>query len=117
MSRTIAFDSFAVSLGISFVPINRKSKQAYHDDWTNLDKSFPPDTFKPDDNVGARWGVASGGLTDIDCDTIYAARIAEHLIRKGPRYGRPSNRASHYIVRAPGARTKQFINPIIKTHF
>jgi hypothetical protein len=114
MSRTITFDPFAVSLGISFVPVDRKSKRAYHNDWTNPDKSFPPETFKPDDNHGGRWGVASGGLTDLDCDTVYAARICEHTIRKGPRYGRRSNHASHYIVRSFGAKTKQFIDPITK---
>jgi hypothetical protein len=104
MSRTIVFDPFAVALGISFVPIDRKSKRAYHPDWTNPDKLFPIDNFKPDDNHGARWGVASGGLMDIDCDTVFASRVCEHVIRKGPRCGRPSNRASHYTFAPPARR-------------
>jgi hypothetical protein len=113
MNRTIVFDPFAVSLGISFVPVNRESKKPYHDDWANPEKYFAADAFKPDDNHGARWGTASGGLIDVDCDTVFACRIAEQLIR-GARYGRVGNRASHYLVRSHGARTKQFVNPITK---
>lgn len=114
MSRTVTFDQFAVSLGISFVPVDPKTKRAYREDWANPEKSFPPDAFRPGDNVGGKWGESSGGLVDIDCDSDHARRIAEHLIRKGPRYGRSSNRASHYLLHSPGARSKQFVNPVSK---
>lgn len=114
MTRTVTFEPFAVSLGISFVPVEANTKRPSRGDWANPEKLFPPDAFKPGDNIGGRWGEASKGLIDIDCDSDYARRIVEHLIRKGPRYGRSSNRASHYLMHSPGARTKQFVNPVSK---
>jgi hypothetical protein len=106
------FDTFAQSLGIAFVPVDRQTKNPYHGGWPQ--RTFRASDFRPDDNVGAKWGDPSGGLVDIDCDSHAAARVAERLLEKAPRYGRRSKRGSHYILRAAGAKTKQFINPFTK---
>jgi hypothetical protein len=113
MKSTLAFDPFAASLGISFVPVSRKTKKPYHDGWTSRD-AFSPEDFDVNDNQGGRWGERSDGIVDIDCDIPQAARIARLRVTKGPIWGRRSNPSSHYLVRCPGAKTRQFLNPLVE---
>src|SRR5262249_16893072 len=84
----------------------------YHAKWTDPERVFTESDFRPDDNVGARWGVLSNGYIDIDCDDLRACRIAEQIIRQGPRWGRDHKPNSHYLAHSPNVKARQFINPI-----
>lgn len=105
----MTFDQFAVSLRIAFVPVSRETKTPYHADWPNRD--FTADDYRADDNHGGKWGEPSGGICDIDLDTVLACRAGELAFTEGPRYGRAGKRASHVLVRCHGAKTKKFIDP------
>jgi hypothetical protein len=105
----MTFDPFAASLGIAFVPVDRESKNAYHDDWPNV--QFSSEFFKPTDNIGGIWGERSGGIVDIDNDAHAACRAARRVFTSGPSWGRAGKRDSHFLVRSPGAKTRKFKNP------
>ncbi len=103
------FDEYARSLIIAFVPISSETKRPYHADWPNRD--FTADDYRDNDNVGGKWGEPSGGICDVDLDTVLACRAGELALIEGPRYRRAGKRASHVLVRSHGAKTKKFIDP------
>jgi hypothetical protein len=111
-AATDRFDKFAVELGLAFVPVSADAKRPYHPDWPN--REFSAADFQEEDNVGGKWGDPSHGMVDIDCDTPFACRVGEQLIKIGPRYGRPGKHASHYLLRSAGAKSKKFVDPITK---
>lgn len=110
----MTFDAYAQSLGISFVPVDRGTKRPRPEHWTDPERVFVAEDFNAGDNCGGRWGQPSGGIVDIDCDSQFAARLAHRVIVNAPRYGRPGNPHSHYLVRSEGATTKKYIDPLTK---
>jgi hypothetical protein len=105
----MTFDEYAAGLKLAFVPISSETKRPYHMDWTN--REFADADFRDGDNIGAKWGEPSGGICDVDLDTILACRAGELAFTEGPRYGRAGKRSSHVLVRSHGAKTKQFVSP------
>ena len=74
-----------------------------------------PAHFNGTGNIGILLGDPSGGLVDVDLDCPEAHELAEqHLPPTGMKTGRPGSPASHWWYIAPGARTKQRRDPIMR---
>ncbi len=99
------------------VPVHPRTKRPIGDRWQtltldevrqHLDQLFPPD--QSDLNVGILNGAPSGGLVDIDLDTLSARRAARILLpRTNMRWGRQSAPDSHYayLVDEPPDKAKE----------
>src|SRR5262249_39723427 len=101
-----------VDRGWCVVPVGPRSKRPVVDAWQRL--RIPPDDidryFRGDENVGVLLGEPSRGLTDIDLDASEAVALApEFLPPTACRFGRASNRNSHWLYRVTTAvKTTQF---------
>lgn len=86
-----------VDRGYRVVRVAPRDKHAIRKNWTDGDS---PDDFKDEENIGVVCGKPSGGLTDIDLDTITASLVAPYVWPKeAPMYGRPSKPGGHLWVR------------------
>lgn len=61
------------------------------------DRTDEADTFAPGDNVGIRLGEPSGGLVDIDLDSLEAVALAHHFLPPTATFGRASKLRSHWV--------------------
>lgn len=96
--------------GVHTVPLRKRSKRPKDNNWPHL-RLVGEDLrkkFKPGDNIGALWGDASGGATDIDLDMMEACWIAEHILPETLVYGRRDKPSSHYIFKCKGAETRKW---------
>jgi hypothetical protein len=83
------------------VPIPYRKKGPTIPDWGNLriTEAEAPHYFNgAPQNVGVILGAASDGLTDVDLDSPEAVAVAPYLLPQTKAvFGRPSNRASHWL--------------------
>jgi hypothetical protein len=103
--------------GVHTVPLRKRSKRPKDTNWPHL-RLVGEDLkkkFKPGDNIGALWGDASDGATDIDLDMVEACWIAEHILPETLIYGRRDKPGSHYIFRCKGAETKKWQTKLLGT--
>jgi len=79
------------------VPVNRKTKKAIGKDWQK--RPFNPAQFNANaQNLGIQLGEVSGGLADVDLDTMTAVGFApEFLPATNTVFGRKSKPASHQL--------------------
>ena len=77
------------------IPVNRKTKKAIGCGWQK--RPFSPEQFNGNSqNVAVQLGDASGGLADVDLDSMTAIGLApEFLPPTGAIFGRRSKPASH----------------------
>lgn len=76
--------------------------------WQDPNKTFAPQDFATDDNVGT---LLVGDLVDIDLDCDEAVRAAGLLLRTPRVHGRRSRRRSHFWFRATGVTAQTFRDP------
>ena len=102
-----------VTQGFAVVRVQRRAKRAIEDEWQK--RSPTPeeiDDWNSDDNVGIRWGQASGDRAEIDLESPAAARAAAALpLATGMRYGRASNPQAHRVYVCAGVRSRKFSAP------
>jgi P4 family phage/plasmid primase-like protien len=79
------------------VPVNRKTKKPIGKDWQKT--PFHPAQFNGNaQNVGIQFGAVSGGLVDVDLDTMTAIGFApEFLPATNAVFGRKSKPAAHQL--------------------
>jgi hypothetical protein len=79
------------------VPVSRKTKKAIGKGWQQ--RPFAPEQFNGNaQNVGVQLGAVSGGLIDIDLDSMTAIGLApEFLPPTGAIFGRRSKPCSHQL--------------------
>jgi Tol biopolymer transport system component len=79
------------------VPVNRKTKKAIGKDWQK--RPFNPAQFNANaQNLGIQLGEVSGGLADVDLDTMTAVGFApEFFPATNAVFGRKSKPASHQL--------------------
>ena len=106
--------------GFQVVRLRAGTKMPFEKNWPELVRTA--EDFRPGDNIGVRFGPASGGLTDIDLDYPTARALAgrpifglDHLVEFG-RASQPAGRRGHRLVivrdspnasRVFGIRSKQ----------
>lgn len=111
---------FLCNLGIQVVRLGGGTKMPCEKNWPNLVRSA--EHFQPGDNVGIRFGPASGGLTDVDLDYPTARSLAgcpvfglDHLVEFG-RASQAAGQRGHRLAIVPdspnasrvfGIRSKQ----------
>ena len=85
------------SRGWKPVPVNRKTKKAIGKKWHERD--YEPRQFNGNaQNVAVQLGAVSGGLCDVDLDTMTAIGLApEFLPATGAVFGRNSKPCSHQL--------------------
>jgi hypothetical protein len=96
--------------GVHTVPLRKRSKRPKDTNWPHL-RLVGADLrkkFKPGDNIGALWGDASDGATDIDLDMVEACWVAEYILPETLIYGRRDKPGSHYVFKCKGAETKKW---------
>ncbi|MDA2912980.1 bifunctional DNA primase/polymerase [Acidobacteriia bacterium AH_259_A11_L15] len=89
--------------GWAVVPVARGEKAPRVKDWPSLrlTEADVPAYFSGSENVGVILGEASGGLIDLDLDTLQARLLAPAFLpRTEAVLGRPSNPASHWLYLA-----------------
>jgi hypothetical protein len=83
------------------VPVPYRKKKPILVDWGNLriTEADAPRYFNgAPQNVGVIMGAASDGLADVDLDTAEAVAVAPYLLPSTKAiFGRPGNRASHWL--------------------
>jgi len=105
-----------IKRGYSPTPIPHRSKKPVLDGWQN--RRIAADTASDHfsdvaSNIGVILGEASGGLADIDIDCVEALEIADRVLPDtGSVFGRFSKPRSHRLYSSPGARTRQFKDPL-----
>lgn len=96
-------------------------KGAFLDEWNTLpfsDEAFIRQEFaRPGvSGIGLRTGVVSGGLIDVDLDSVEAERIAPAVLAKtNAIFGRRAKPRSHYLYRLPvgqSLRGMKFCDPL-----
>lgn len=108
----------AIERGWSPLPLPRGSKRPKIEDWPNLryrSVDELEEAFGPETNIGLLLGAPSGGLVDIDLDSLEARILADAFLPyTGMVHGRESSPASHrwYLVNAEVA-TKRYQAPKI----
>jgi hypothetical protein len=96
-----------IAAGWSPVPILKGRKNPIDPDWQN--KTYAPEHFPEDANVGVHCGEKSGWRVDVDLDGKEAIAVARELLPDtGLVHGRPGKPLSHRWYRAEKAETKQF---------
>jgi hypothetical protein len=99
-----------VACGWQPVPIPAGRKGPVVEGWQN--RSWQPEDFDPDDNIGVILGSRSGHLVDGDLDCQEAVALAGlYLPQTSAIFGRRSKPRSHYLYIAPGAHTEAFADP------
>lgn len=91
--------------GFQVVRLRAGTKMAFEKDWPKLTREAAD--FKPDDNVGVRFGPESGGLVDIDLDYPAARALSgrpvfglDHLVEFG-RISLPAGQRGHRLSIVP----------------
>jgi putative DNA primase/helicase len=86
------------------VPVPYRKKKPILVDWGNLriTEADAPRFFNgAPQNIGVILGAASDGLADVDLDTPEAVAVAPYLLPPTKAiFGRPSNRASHWLFQS-----------------
>lgn len=94
----------AIERGWCPLPLPNGSKKPNVRDWTNLRYSSVSEVreaFSHEDNIGLILGKPSGGLVDIDLDTVEARMLADAFLpHTGMTHGREGSPSSHrwYVV-------------------
>ena len=94
--------------GWAVAPLPPREKGCVIDGWST--RTFVPEDFTPDANVGVKLGAPSGGLLDVDLDDPDAYELArEFLPATGATFGHGQRPQSHwlYVCDSPG-RTRQW---------
>lgn len=96
--------------GFALVPIVRGAKRPEHDGW--LKRTFGPNDFTDNHNVGVKCGEPSGHKVDVDLDAKEAVAAAD-LLPITRVHGRPGKPHSHHWFLAPDLKQSlQFKDPI-----
>jgi len=101
---------YYLAKGFLPIPIPFRKKGAVLEHWEDLRPTTEelPRLFPEGEhlNVGLLLGAPSGGLVDVDLDSVEAVRAAAHLPPRGWIHGRPGKPKSHYwfIVADPPAK-------------
>jgi hypothetical protein len=78
------------------VPVSRRAKSPFEDDWQNL--LYSPERFRGTINIGLQFGPRSGNLVDVDVDSALAVALADKFLPPtGAVYGRASKPRSHRL--------------------
>jgi hypothetical protein len=90
-----------IARGWTVIPIPHMRKRPLEEDWQNIGintSAAAPKRFNGDaQNVGVQLGKASGGLTDVDLDTIEAGLAAPYFLAGSLCFGRASKPQSHWL--------------------
>ena len=104
---------FYVRRGWRVVELRPRSKAPAQSGWQDmrLGEAALAGVFLPNCNVGLLTGAASGGLVDVDCDTIEALIAATTLLPITPMMhertdGRENGRFTHYWYQIEGSLPK-----------
>jgi hypothetical protein len=102
-----------VTLGWAIVPIPAGKKEPMRKGWQKLRLKAPdvPEYFPDVSNIGVLNGTASGGLVDVDLDTMEAVRLADAFLpATGAVFGRSGKPRSHrlYMVTTGSTKTRKF---------
>jgi hypothetical protein len=92
-----------IDRGWSVVPIPHKKKKPLGEEWPGwrITKADAHQRFNGGpQNVGVILGEASGGLADVDLDTIEAVRAGPYFLPRTLCFGRPSKPRSHWIYQS-----------------
>src|SRR5665213_441342 len=95
-----------IAAGFSPIPVKARSKETTVPGWPNLrigegdiSKHFAADT-----NIGILTGTPSGGLVDVDIDSMDALKFAAHFLpATNCIFGRASKPSSHWMYRVADA--------------
>jgi len=112
-------ERFAMALldalaGAQLVPVPSGERACRINGWPNLRLTIDEAErhIAAGGNLAMRLGRASGDLADADLDCSEALALADlYLPPTGAIFGRPSNRRSHWLYRAPGAVYASFADP------
>ena len=106
-----------IKRGFSVVPISFQSKKPVTKEWQNLNISETelPEYFNMElQNIGILLGEKSGGLVDIDLDSLEAIKLADWFLPKtNSIFGRSSKPSSHRLYICAGIEYQKFSNPLI----
>lgn len=97
--NTLEASLLYVRLGWSPIPVPRGEKNPGRTGWQTLRlrEEDLASHFEANPNIGLLTGEASGGLVDVDLDSVEALRLAsEFLPATSMRHGRPGKRSSHW---------------------
>jgi hypothetical protein len=89
-----------IDRGWSPIPIPHKKKKPLGEEWPGwrIAKADAHQWFNGEaQNIGVILGEASGGLCDVDLDTIEAVRAAPYFLPRTQCFGRPSKPCSHWL--------------------
>ena len=91
------------------IPIPHKSKRPAGDEWKTqrITQANAPQWFNGEaQNIGVRLGGLSGGLADVDLDTIEAIEAAPYFLPRTLCFGRPSSPRSHWLYQSDLSQTE-----------
>ena len=96
--------------GWRVTPVRPRQKRPEFEDWPRMviTEAEAPQYFSEETNIGVILGDTSGGLVDIDLDCPESCELARSLLPPTVEFGRPGNRRSHWLYRAPRACTEKF---------
>jgi hypothetical protein len=97
--------------GWAVIDAPARAKAPRRQDWQHA--RLAADDVRPDGNVGLLLGEPSGGLVDVDLDTLEAIAAAPYLLPEtAMRHGRPTKQSSHwwYVTRGD-VRTTRYRDP------
>src|SRR5262249_3500365 len=101
--------------GRSPIPVPLGSKAPKSRNWQKLritEQNAPRYFNGAAQNIGILLGKASNWLVDVDLDCPEALSLsARFLPPTGSIFGHPSKRRSHWLYKAPGAKSERFADP------
>jgi hypothetical protein len=105
--------------GFAPVPIPFRSKNPILEGWTKLgitEENWHTYFDKTPINIGILTGKPSGGLVDVDLDSVEAVRFGPYFLPKtNCVFGHASKVKSHWLYRVPDASSlEQFKKPPTK---
>jgi AAA domain/Bifunctional DNA primase/polymerase, N-terminal len=92
-----------IDRGWSPIPIPHKKKKPLGEEWPSwrITKADAHQWFNGEaQNVGVILGEASGGLSDVDLDTIEAVRAGPYFLQRTQCFGRASKPRSHWLYQS-----------------
>jgi hypothetical protein len=85
--------------GWKVLPLASGRKECLIKGWSR--RNFGPNDFGPGDNIGVQFGSASGGLCDVDLDSVEARAVGPLLLPATETvFGRASSPSSHCLYRS-----------------